>query len=443
MDTDELYARFVSSTGVCTDTRSIKQGQLFFALRGPHFNGNAFAASALTAGAAYAIVDEPIPDAPPAKVIVVQNALLSLQNLAAHHRKVWAKPIVAITGSNGKTTTKELLRQVLAARFTVYATPGNLNNHIGVPLTLLQLKPAHEVAIVELGDNQPGDIAELCEIAQPTHALITNIGLDHIGGYDNLAQNAQTKLELFEDVQARGGVLFINQRDAWLQQAALTYNSKILYGSPGQYVWGRVTGFDIEGLQYELRFAGNVGVAEKQQVLGKSRLWGTYNLSNIEAAAAVGHHMGCTPNEIVQAVSAYVPDNNRSQIIQAGGRVLVMDAYNANPSSLQPALEDWFSLPMKHKSVVLGDMLELGEAAEQEHSTIGKMLDAHPDVQAVLIGPLMIAAYNAIGHTNKIHFETTSEAVVQASNVLAGAKFVLLKGSRGMAVEKVAQALKG
>lgn len=434
-----LYSVFVQSGGVNTDTRSLQPGQLFVALRGPSFNGNRFAAQALQKGALAVVADEDLPDAPdPTRVIRVPNALQALQALARHHRRQWAgsaKPVVAITGSNGKTTTKELLRSILQQRYPAYATEGNLNNHIGVPLTLLRLKPEHQAAVVEMGDNKPGDIAELCVIAEPTHGLITNIGLDHIGGFADLADNARTKCELFDYLKRTRGHILLNLADEWLAPYDGAPAPMLTFGTAQARVHATLTARSLHGTHFNLHCADWPAPLACQ-----SPMYGAYNLPNFAAAATAALALGCTPQHIQAGIASYKPANNRSQVVRVGSIAVVLDAYNANPSSMAPALRDFCALPGR-KTVILGDMLELGGHAVAEHQAVGQLLNNYPMVRAVLVGPMMHDAFTAITHSNKLFLPDTDAAVAQAPTLVRDTDLLLLKGSRGMALEKIVKAL--
>lgn len=423
---ERLYACYTAHPTVCTDSRRITPGCIFFALRGATFDGNQFAASALQQGAALAVTDDPAvlpqgitdPDALlEAGYFPVADVLTTLQALAAHHRQQLGIPILAITGTNGKTTTKELTTAVMATRFAVHATVGNLNNHIGVPLTLLSMTPETTFGIVEMGASAPGEIAALCRIARPDYGLITNVGRAHLAGFGGTEGVRATKGELYDWLAATGGRAFVRMDDPTLADMAAERPS-------------------LQTLPYDISAADGI----------ESRLAGDYNRFNIAAAATVGRHFGVPEEAVRQAIRDYIPSLNRSQVIVRPNRTLIVDCYNANPSSMQAAL-DWFDREAGEatgKAVILGDMLELGAWSAAEHRAVLDRVLALRPATAILIGhefgQLAAEVQSHAGGATALHFFPDTESAAQAitaGNLLAQARTVLLKGSRGIALEKL------
>ncbi len=432
-----LEALYLSCAGVNTDTRSLKEGQLFVALRGPSFDGNAFGAQALAAGACAVVMDDATAAAalPTERVVLVSDALRALQALARHHRRRLAVPVIGLTGSNGKTTTKELLRAALASRHHVWATPGNRNNHIGLPLTLLEAHEAHQVLLLEMGDNHPGEIAELCAIAEPTHGLITNVGLDHLGGYASLAENAATKLELFDYLRHHGGEAYVNAADPALAAYARRHPMVATsFGTAAADLWADAIEHHIEGLRFRLHWRG---WAQPERI--EVPLYGRYNIENLLAAALVALAFEVGVDQLRAAFASYQPRNNRSQIVRAGRQTFILDAYNANPSSMQAALEDFIALDAPGpRAVVLGDMLELGPHSADEHHKLGELLRQAGSMRIVLVGPEMQAAREALpAQADVHHFADRAAAAGAIAELLADRAVVLVKGSRGLALEKL------
>ncbi|WP_210518351.1 UDP-N-acetylmuramoyl-tripeptide--D-alanyl-D-alanine ligase [Hymenobacter terricola] len=430
-----LYSHYLAAGGhVSTDSRQPQAGTLFFALNGPSFRGAAFAAQALEKGARHAVVDDILlATADPARYTYAPDPLVALQNLARHHRQQFRIPVLAVTGSNGKTTTKELLTAVLARKFKVLATIGNLNNHIGVPLTLLRLRTGeHDFAVIEMGANHRGEIAQLCEIAQPTHGLITNIGKAHLEGFGGAEGVALGKGELFDYLTRTGGTAFVNTLDARLPSLAAqvpvilsyprlmdNYPATLLSATPAVV----------------LRLADGTDVA--------AQLTGDYNFPNLAAAAAVGLHFDIPTAKVAAALAGYNPQNNRSQLLRtAAGNELVLDAYNANPSSMAVALRSFAARPVaagQTKLVILGDMFELGEDSAAEHRALGRLLAELYLPQILLIGPEMAGA--AAAATTIQHFTTKAEAAEWLRQHPVRSRQVLVKGSRGMALETLVELL--
>lgn len=426
MNIQHLYDVFLRSTGVTTDTRRVEKGQLFFALRGENFNGNRYAKDALNKGAIAAVIDDP-EFAIAGETILVSDVLEALQQLAHHHRMQFDIPVLAITGSNGKTTSKELCSRVLSKKYNVLATIGNLNNHIGVPLTLLRINTNTEIAIVEMGANHRGEIAMLCRIAAPTHGLICSIGKAHIEGFGGLEGVKKGKGELYDYLLARGGALFINLGTPSLAEIWANRPGKVLqYGVPDKSPYGEI----LE----EQPFVSGVVFLHDQQVEVHSHLIGAYNFTNIVNAFAVGEHFGISPVEMAEAVGSYMPDNNRSQLVQKEGYSVIMDAYNANPTSLSHAIASFDRREEESKVLIIGDMFELGEDAAKEHQSIVDQVKSTGIETVVLVGPL----FSATNHPPQ--FLTFPDAASAAAWWIEFPKegcLVLLKGSRGMQMEKV------
>ena len=430
-----FYSQYLAAGGqVSTDSRQPQPGTLFFALNGPSFRGADFAPQALAAGARHAVVDDAaLAAADPARYTFAPDPLLALQALAREHRQQFASPVLAITGSNGKTTTKELLTAVLAQQFRVLATIGNLNNHIGVPLTLLRLRTGeHEVAVIEMGANHRGEIASYCAYTEPTHGLITNIGKAHLEGFGGPEGVALGKGELFDYLARTGGTAFVNTLDARLPGLAAAVPTRLTYPGPADAYPATLLSADPA---VALRLADGTDVA--------AQLTGDYNFPNLAAAAAVGQHFGISTDKVAAALARYNPQNNRSQLVRtAAGNELVLDAYNANPSSMAAALRSFAARPAaagQAKLVLLGDMFELGDESAAEHRQLGQLLAALQLPQALLIGPEMALAAAEVPAAQ--HFSTKAAAADWLrANPVRGQQ-VLVKGSRGMALETLVELL--
>lgn len=425
MTLEGLHQRFLKHPGVSTDSRNIPEDGMFFALKGPTFNGNAFAADALEKGAAYAVVDDP-KVVSGKRTILVPDVLKCLQELATFHRHYCKARIVALTGSNGKTTTKELIASVLSKKFRTVATKGNLNNHIGVPLTLLRLRADTEMAVVEMGANHQGEIAFLCSLAQPDFGYITNFGKAHLEGFGGFEGVIRGKSEMYAYLKAAGKTIFMNADDPIQRDLLGSYIHKV--------------GFSTENPQY-FRIA-NLGARpfvelEADGVRMATRLIGAYNFPNCAAATLMGKYFNVPLPLIREALEAYEPENNRSQIIQRDGLRIILDAYNANPTSMTAALTQLEQLDAPRKIAILGDMFELGEAAAAEHLAIGQLALSKGFDQVVLVGENFHA-----GGLPTDRFRNFDElSAYLASNSLQGPATVLIKGSRGMALERVLKLL--
>ncbi len=426
MKLETLYQLFIKHPKVTTDSRNIEAESIFFALKGENFNGNAFALTAIEKGAAYAVLDEE-EFAVNEKTILVDNVLQTLQDLARHHRQKLGLPILAITGTNGKTTTKELVTAVLSKKFIVVSTKGNLNNHIGVPLTLLALKADTQLGVIEMGANHLGEIDELCKIALPNYGLITNVGRAHLEGFGSFEGVIQTKTELYRFLEKNNGTIFIN-----LSNPLLTNNA----GKVTKV--GYTTIKDSEGLEGELLdakpFLNFKVLFPKGWLYIKTRMVGSYNLENALVAAVIGQFFEIDPIAITSAIEGYQPDNNRSQWIETQRNRLLLDAYNANPSSTKAAIENFAQLDAPKKGVILGDMLELGKVSQEEHEKIVELLIAVKSDLTILVGSI----YSNCRLPNHFHhFKNVNELADYLSiNQLSG-YLMLIKGSRGMKLETI------
>ncbi len=422
--TEDLLNKFRNHPYLSTDSRKVMPGSIFFALKGDNFNANAFAAKAIENGAAYAVIDDPEMFTG-TRTLLVQSVLDSLQSLASLYRSHLRIPIIGITGTNGKTTTKELLSVALSARFTTIATPGNFNNHIGVPLTLLSIKPDTEIAVVEMGANHRGEIADLCKIARPTHGLITNIGKAHLEGFGGFEGVKIAKRELYEYLIENGGTVFVNSGDDLLIQMSARAH-RVTYGSQPEDEVSGIPQTDTDGyLKVDL----------KKPVARKfiTQLAGDYNYSNVMAALCVAKQFRVDINAAIDAIASYVPGMNRSQIKQTSSNTLILDAYNANPSSMRLAIENFRRLAAANKVMILGDMFELGEEAASEHAEIIQLVKELSLGQVYTAGPYFYEA--AMGVENIQPFKTTDDLKeALKSNPPANAT-ILIKGSRGMKFE--------
>ncbi len=433
MQPASLYRYYQECPRISTDTRAIKPDSLFFALKGTHFNGNAFAAEALEKGARYAVIDEPRYRQDD-RFLLVADVLAALQKLARYHRERLRIPIIGITGSNGKTTTKELLHAVLSRTFNTYATQGNLNNHIGVPLTLLSLDRQTQLAIVEMGANHPGEIAFLCNIAQPTHGLITNVGKAHLEGFGGFEGVMRTKGELYDYLAGHGGTVFLQQDNPNLREMAESraINQPVTYGfSEGNDVVGILQSADpVLEIQWHAH-----GSHTHHTVT--TRLTGAYNTENLLAAVCVGRHFGVSATDINKGLTDYTPSNNRSQLTKTAANTVIRDYYNANASSMAAALENLKLLKADRKVIILGDMFELGEASPEEHRKLVDLACAM-GVDRVLFVGHEFARHKRPG----AEFHDTTDAAKAALQLrpITGA-LVLLKASRSMAFEKLMDSL--
>lgn len=420
----ELYAIYKEHPIISTDTRKINIGSIFFALKGPNFNANTFAEEALKKGAAYCIIDEEEFASNP-RCILVDDVLKCLQQLANHHRKQLNIPVIAIVGSNGKTTTKELVTAVLSTTFNVWATPGNFNNHIGLPLTLLQLNNNHQAAVIEMGANHVGENAELCNIAEPTLGVVTNNGMDHLEGFGDIEGVAKSNSELYYYLLKNDGTAFVNAHDEWLMRMSNRLNHKKTYA--GNTTLRNINAdyiADAQQLQPAIKFTYD-------DITGQSVLSGDYNFDNIMAAVAIGKYLGVSSANIVKGITSYEPKNNRSQWIQKNNNLIFLDAYNANPSSMEAALRNFAAMEHPHKTVIMGDMFEMGNYAKVEHQRMVDLCLTLGINSLILVGEEFYQTNCSLAHK----FKTTIEAAdfLKENNCKNYAYFI--KGSRGMKLE--------
>lgn len=447
LPTNELYHKFQECTGVSTDTRRITPNCLFVALKGANFDGNQFAEQAIAAGARYALVDDPaIAATNQARFLLVTDSLLALQDLARYHRQTLNIPIIGLTGSNGKTTTKELIAAVLLKKYRAYATAGNLNNHIGVPLTLLSINEQYEIAVVEMGANHQKEIALLCSIAQPTHGLITNIGKAHLEGFGGIEGVRKGKGELYDYLAQHGRTVFINSRDKVLMamyrerlktlRSETVFAEAIFYPAVEAQATGESTIADNRHQPIELLQESPVVVYRDSRGHDiTTHLPGRYNYENILAALAIGDYFGVSPEEANRAVADYNPTNNRSQVIQKGTNTILLDAYNANPSSMAAAIQQFAATPARRKVVILGDMYELGDESEAEHAALGKLIaDCHFDL-VILAGQDMKFALGSLPKAYYIPDKFSLHNWLMDHPMTD--THILVKGSRGMGLESV------
>ena len=443
MTTPEIYKLFLSCNGVTTDTRTLKGGEMFFALKGENFDGNEYAMKALEAGAAYAVVNEDsaVAALDDPRLVKVKDTLQTLQELARWHRSmtfVDGKPlrVIALTGTNGKTTTKELLREVLSVKYNVTATEGNLNNSIGVPLTLLKINPQTQLAVVEMGASHPGDIKELVDIALPNFGLVTNVGKAHLLGFGSFEGVKATKGELYDYLRRTSDKVFLNADNPHLCQMASERN---LHSDPERP--------DSLVLPYGLEYQGaevlpssaeypylRIRLSDGRVV--STNLVGSYNADNVMAALAVGQYFGVSLEDSVAAIEAYVPSNNRSQMTKTERNTLIVDAYNANPTSMAAALENFSNVSADVKVALLGDMLELGDESLAEHIAIIRSAAARGFAKVCFVGKEFMTASAEATFESALFFET-SDSLAQwlHDNPLSGAT-ALIKGSRGTRMEK-------
>jgi UDP-N-acetylmuramoyl-tripeptide--D-alanyl-D-alanine ligase len=428
LDITKLYDIYLKHPAVQTDTRKIKDGELFFALKGPNFNGNTYAEEAIKRGAAYAIVDEE-QYADNERILLVGNVLDALQQLARHHRQQLDIPFLAITGSNGKTTTKELVTAVLARKYNVYATDGNLNNHIGVPLTLLKIKQDAEFAVIEMGANHQKEIESYCKIALPTHGIITNCGKAHIEGFGGEEGVRKGKGELYDFLRGSGGVIFRNNDLDYLNGMSAGVKNIITYGAANADYIGKPVMEDV--------FL-NVAVLNKdKEALIRSKLVGSYNFPNVMVAIAVGLHFGIGIEDVRTAIEAYSPDNSRSQWLQVGTNKVILDAYNANPTSMRAAIINFANAKLDNKILWLGGMKEMGADEQKEHAELLALIGQYSWKQVIVVGKEFAQLPNEY-----IHFNSSAEAAEYAKISKPENSSILIKGSRGSKMEIMLDALK-
>ena len=424
MEISQIYKNFKTCNSISTDTRKITQNSMFFCLKGANFDANQFAESALNSGAKYVVVDNAeykLND----QCILVEDTLKALQSVANYHRKQFRIPFIGITGTNGKTTTKELINNVLRKKYKTHATSGNLNNHIGVPLTLLSMPLDTEIAIIEMGANHPFEIKELCEIAEPDYGLITSIGKAHLEGFGSLEGVIKTKKELYDFIEMKGERVFVPSNSEILLSISKGLN-RLIYGNPENSDYkGEI--YDTSDETVSLNINGSII---------RSNLVGHYNFINLMAAYAVGNFFGINDDDFKIAIESYQPQNQRSQLMKIKTNTIVLDAYNANPTSMEAALLSLKSSNYSSKSVILGDMLELGDESIAEHQHIIEILRTLQIENAILIGPVFHSL-----NSEFLSFENNLEAKDYLTAHPWENQYILIKGSRGIAVEKVLSAL--
>jgi len=432
----ELYSVYKQCFSVSTDTRNIAPGGIFFALKGDRFDANAFAAEALQAGVQYAVIDQESYKKDE-RFLLVEDVLTALQGLAKYHRRQLSIPVIGISGTNGKTTTKELVNAVLGQKYRVHATRGNRNNHIGVPLTLLSVPENAEIAIIEMGANHPGEIAFLCGIAEPTHGLLTNVGRAHLEGFGSFDGIRKTKAELYDFLSEHNGTLFLHSDNAHLREMAERRNirSVFRYGcSAGNDVVGRLERADpFLSVSWTFRNGRQNAVS--------TRLTGAYNTENLLAAVAVGCAFGLSAERINRGLESYEPANSRSQLVRTATNTVIADHYNANADSMAAALDNIAALRAAHKTIVLGDMFEMGEASAEEHrKVVEKALSIDAD-RAIFVGKAFFGQRNFGNNAKAAFYETTEEARAAIATQPIKNSLVLLKASRGMAFEKLLESM--
>ncbi|MCG8578743.1 MAG: UDP-N-acetylmuramoyl-tripeptide--D-alanyl-D-alanine ligase [Bacteroidales bacterium] len=421
----DIHNAFLSSKGASTDSRGNNQNTIFFALKGANFDGNKYVKEVLEKGAAYAVADDNSLRGVD-KVFVVDNVLTCLQDLALYHRRYLNIPILAITGTNGKTTTKELVAAVMSQKFKIKATEGNFNNHIGVPLTLLSMNKSIEIGIVEMGANHVGEIQLLCNIAEPNYGIITNVGKAHLEGFGSFEGVKTAKGELYQHLKNNNGKLFINHDNTHLMGMAKGIDNRVEFGTESGYVFGQTT-------QNDPFIAINWQTEDKQSHNLQTKLIGSYNLENILSAICIGHTFGVNPEDIDTAIENYTPTNNRSQFIQSANNKIIMDAYNANPSSMQVALKNFSEMDADNKVLILGGMKEMGNDCQAEHQKLLDTINQLAFEKVLLIGN-EFEAINTYGAT----FYHDNDSLIKdiMLNPLKN-KCILIKGSRSNKLEEL------
>ncbi len=420
MNIAEIYKIYKQYPSIQTDTRKLKKDDLFFALKGPNFNGNDFVQQALGQGAAYVIADEQLSFSDN-RIVKVDDALQALQQLAKFHREQFHIPFIAITGSNGKTTTKELVHAVLSSTFKTYTTQGNLNNHIGVPLTILRIQPDAAFAVIEMGANHLKEIEGYCEYAMPTHGLITNIGKAHLEGFGGAENVKKGKGELFDFLNLNNGTAFVNEDDLAVLELGNHLQKTVHYGSRGGEITGRL-----------LKNDPFIEVAINSGESIQTNLVGAYNLPNLLAAVCIGRYFKIDSGKIKTAIKNYIPSNSRSQLIKSDSNTIILDAYNANPGSMRAAIENFAAMKGDKKILMLGDMKELGEDSLKEHAAIVSLIEKYKWEAVVLVGENFSEVDNS-----HIHFDNSKQASGWFKKENIKNALLLVKGSRSMEMEKV------
>jgi UDP-N-acetylmuramoyl-tripeptide--D-alanyl-D-alanine ligase len=433
MNIAQIHDIFLRHSKISSDTRNIEPNSLFFALKGSNFNGNHFALKALELGAAFAIVDEKT-EVENNKFILVENVLETLQQLAAYHRNYINVPVIALTGSNGKTTCKELLKCTLSQKFNVLATSGNLNNHIGVPLTLLQLSHAHDFAVIEMGANHQKEIELLCSIAQPNYGIITNIGKAHLEGFGGIEGVLKGKSELYVFLKKSNGLVFLRNEDSKLVQVAKGIE-KITFGETNEAFLNAQLISDFPFVEFEFNSHNNL-TKEEKNTLVKSKLTGKYNFYNMIAAACVASYFNISNEKIKQALETYTPQNNRSEIITKNSCKIYLDAYNANPTSMALSIENFAKEKLENKVLIIGEMNELGEDSDTEHTTIVDLIESLQFKNVFLIGTKF---KSSVSTKPFVYHENTDLLLDYLSKTSFQNTAFLLKGSRSNALEKLVE----
>lgn len=430
---EQLYNLFLTSSGVTTDTRVCPRNSIFFALKGENFNGNTYAMEALDNGCSFAVIDDE-KYAIDERIILVKDVLETLQELASYHRKHLGIPVIAITGTNGKTTTKELVNCVISSEFNCLATEGNLNNHIGVPLTLLKLTNEHQFAIIEMGANHIGEIDRLCQIAQPNYGLITNVGKAHLEGFGSFEGVMKAKGELYRYIENNYGQIFINSDNLILNSMAKSV-SRIKYSTASQTGLVFCTTYNVNPfLEISFKTDGLVDIFTL-----KTNLIGSYNLENVLAAISIGITLKIEPNKIITSIENYTPSNNRSQLTKTTHNTILVDCYNANPSSMAVAIKNFIEIEANEKVLILGEMREMGDSSVEEHANLLALV-ANSNIQEVY---LMGSEFLKVPNLNKAykHYLTSEELKYTLEFEALKNKFILLKGSRGNKLEKLIEVL--
>jgi UDP-N-acetylmuramoyl-tripeptide--D-alanyl-D-alanine ligase len=430
MEIKELYKLYLQYPSIQTDTRKIAKNDMFFALKGDKFNGNHFVKQALDAGAAYAIADEEL-NFTDHRIIKTVDVLSTLQQLSNYHREQFKTlptgrqvPFIAITGSNGKTTTKELVHAVLSSSYKTYTTEGNLNNHIGIPLTILKIRNDAEIAVIEMGANHQKEIAGYCLYAQPTHGLITNIGKAHLEGFGGIEGVKKGKGELFDFLKANNGTAFVNNDDSFIKEKSEGIKNRISYGTNE----GSVTGRSVSSSSF-LTVEITKGAAVR---MIKTQLVGEYNLPNVLAAVTIGKHFNVADEKIKSSIENYSPSNSRSQLLNKGTNTIILDAYNANPASMKAAIENFAGMDGDNKILLLGSMMELGEDSKKEHEALVKLINKYQWKKVVLVGN----NFKNVKHSY-FQFDNAMEAGEWLKKQQPERSQILVKGSRSMQMEKV------
>ncbi len=430
-DIKQLYAIYQKNPVICTDSRNVITGSIFFALKGPAFNGNAYAKAALTKGASYAVIDEK-EFAEDNRYILTSDVLTTLQHLANYHRKKINIPFFAITGSNGKTTTKELIKNVLSKKYKTTATKGNLNNHIGIPLTILSVKTDDEFAVIEMGANHQKEIESYCKIVEPDYGLITNVGRAHLEGFGGFEGVKKGKGELYTWLAENNHCVFLNGDNQHLREMSSIqgFKQKIIYGQSNEFYCSGKLKSDMPFLEIEWNCSGDSGTLN-------TKLIGAYNFENVLSAVCVGKYFGLSGESIKEAVENYSPDNSRSQIVIKGSNTIILDAYNANPSSMEVAIKNFDKISAPHKLMFIGEMAELGEESNSEHNYIAKLISTKKFDQVILVGKKF---QNAVNIVDGLFFENSADAASWLKQHPLKNAHVLIKGSRSTQMEKIMDA---